>query len=128
MIGARAIGDQRIVARPRFGLRAPDQLLRFGPTEPHAALRRIHRFGDAEPEIPQPVPEGEGALPVDGGRQPRIIVGQWIGHHMRRRIGDAGELAGPVPVEGQGRPRQRVGGDRTIGIGEIDFGHLQSSS
>src|SRR5215213_6132409 len=51
MVGADAAGD--LYAWAAFGgiERAADQLLRAVPIEPHAALRGVHRFGDAEPEI-----------------------------------------------------------------------------
>ena len=70
---------------------APDQLQRCRPIQPHAALRGIHRLGDAEPERPEVAAEGDGALPVDRGVEPRIGVREWIGDDMRGRIGDAVE-------------------------------------
>ena len=57
VVGAGAIGDQRVGARLRLCLRAADQLLRLGPAQPHAALRGVHGLGDAEPEVPQPMAE-----------------------------------------------------------------------
>ena len=58
---------------------------------PHAALRGVHRLGDAEPERPEMAAEGDGGVPVDRGVEPRIAVGERIGDDMRRRIGDAVE-------------------------------------
>ena len=78
MLGADATGDQRI--RPRLGgtQRVADQLLRAEPVEAHAALRRIHRFGNAEPEVPQIFAEGDGAVPVDAALEPgRGRSGPW---------------------------------------------------
>ncbi len=65
MVRARARGDDGAGARPGFGQRALDQLQRPCPVEAHAALGGVHRLGDTEAEIPEIVPEGERALPVD---------------------------------------------------------------
>ncbi len=35
------------------GFRASDQFKRIGPIQAHAALRRVHRFGDTQPEAGQ---------------------------------------------------------------------------
>ena len=61
------------------------------PVQAHAALRGVHRLGDAEAERPQMPPERDGRVPVDRGVEPRIAVGERIGDHMRGRIGDAVE-------------------------------------
>ena len=71
---------------------AADQLQRVGPVQAHAALRGVHRLGDAEAERPQVPPERDRRVPVDRGVEPRIAVGERIGDHMRGRIGDAVEL------------------------------------
>ena len=49
--------------------RAPDELERGRPVESHAALRGVHRFGDAEAVRPQVAAKGERRVPVD--RRPR---------------------------------------------------------
>ena len=85
MIGAGAGKHQRIAPRLRRRHRALDQFQRGRPVQPHAALRGVHRLGDAEAEIPDMFAEGDGLVPVDRRRQPRIDIGQRIGHHMRRR-------------------------------------------
>ena len=67
MIGADAAAD--LDAGPALGgvERVADQLLGARPIEPAAALRRVHRFGDAESEVPQIMPKRDGFLPIDGG-------------------------------------------------------------
>ncbi len=65
--------------------------LRAGPIEPAAALRGVHRFGDAEAEIPQIMTERDGLVPVDRGVEPWIVIGQRIGDDMRGRVSDAVE-------------------------------------
>ena len=91
VIGADAAAD--LHARRALGgvERMADQLLGARPVEPAAALRRVHRFGDAEAEVPQIMAKRDGPLPVDGRVEPRIDVGERIGDHMRGRIGDAVE-------------------------------------
>ena len=74
--------------------RAADQFLGARPVEPAAALRGVHRFGDAEPEVPEIMAEGDGALPVDRGVEPGVDIGERIGDHMRGGIGDAVEALG----------------------------------
>ena len=85
MIGADAAGDLHARARLRGVERAADQLLRAVPVEPHAALRGVHRLGDAEPEVPEILAERDGLVPVDRGVEPRIVVGERIGDHVRGR-------------------------------------------
>jgi hypothetical protein len=97
VIGAGAAGDQRIAAAGGFGKRPLDQLLRFRPAEAHAALGGVHGFGNAEAEIPEPVAEGERAVPVDRRRQPRIVVGKRIGDDVGGGIGDAREVLRLAP-------------------------------
>ena len=70
---------------------AADQFQRVRPVQAHAALRGVHRFGDAEAERPQVPAERDGALPVDRGVEPGIAVGQRIGDDMRGGVGDAVE-------------------------------------
>ena len=91
MIGAGARADQRAGKVLRRVEAAPDQLQRVRPVHPHAALRGVHRLGDAEAERPEVAAELDGGVPVDRGVEPRLAVGQRIGDHMRRRIGDAVE-------------------------------------
>jgi hypothetical protein len=45
-------------------------------------LRGVHRFGDAEAEVPDMLAEGDGLVPVDRGRQPGIDIGKGIGDDM----------------------------------------------
>ena len=89
--------------------RALDQLQRGRPVQPHAALRGVHRFGDAEAEIPDMLAEGDGAVPVDRRRQPGIVVGERIGDDMRGRERDAVERALRASPGTCARPR----GDRS---------------
>ena len=42
---------------------------RARPVQAHAALRGVHRLGDAEAVRPEVAAEGEGGVPVDGGRR-----------------------------------------------------------
>ena len=84
VIGAGAGKHQRAAPRLRRPDRALDQFQRGRPVQPHAALRGVHGFGDAEAEVPDMLAEGNGAVPVDRRRQPRIDVGERVGHHMRR--------------------------------------------
>ncbi|MNY36746.1 hypothetical protein D3C86_1712540 [compost metagenome] len=92
MVGADPAGNQRILAAGGFLQRTGDEFLRLRPRQPHAALRRIHRLGDTEAEVPQAVTEAQRGVPVDGGRQPRIIIGKRIGHHMGGGESDAVEI------------------------------------
>ena len=91
MIGAGAGAEPRAGEVLRRVDAAADQFERAWPVHAHAALRGIHRFGDAEAEAPQMAAERDGALPVDRGIEPGIGIGQRIGDHMRGRIGDAAE-------------------------------------
>ena len=71
MIGAGAAGDHR--AGPALGLgdRAGDQLPRFRPAEPHAALGGVHGFRHGQAEIPKIVAEAKRRFPVDSRRRAR---------------------------------------------------------
>ena len=82
VIGAGAGKHQRIAPRLRGPHRTLDQFQRGRPVQSHAALRGIHRFGDAEPEIPDVFAKGDRPVPVNSGIEPRIDVGQRIGHHV----------------------------------------------
>jgi hypothetical protein len=86
-----AAEDQRAAPSARGIERAPDQLARGGPLEPHAALRRVHRLGDAEPQAPEVLAVGDRPLPVDRHVQPGIAVGELIGHYVRGGERDAVE-------------------------------------
>ncbi len=87
---------------PRLGGadRAADQFERGRPVEAHAALRGVHGFRDAEAEIPQALAIGDGLVPVDGGLQPRIRIGERIGHHVGGRERDA--VHRPAHLVGEG--------------------------
>ena len=76
---------------PRRIEAAADQFERCRPVDAHAALGGIHGLGDAEPERPQVPAECDGALPVDGGIEPGVAIGQRIGDDMRGGVGDAAE-------------------------------------
>ena len=69
--------------------RAPDQLERRRPVEPHAALRGVHRFGDAETERPQVAAIRERRVPVDRRRSHGSTFAQRIGNDVRRGERDA---------------------------------------
>lgn len=58
----------------------------------HAALGRIHGLRNTQAEVPKAVAEAQGSVPVDGGRQPWIVVGEGIGHHMGGGEGDTIEI------------------------------------
>ena len=107
MVGAGAARDQR--AGPVLGRveRAPDQLKRGRPVDAHAALRGVHRLGDAEPEVPDVVAEGDGLVPVDRGIEPGIVVGERIGGDVHRRIGDAAKRWRIAPLP-RGTGKRRV--------------------
>ena len=123
MVGADPAGDAH--ARPALGgfERMADQFARPRPVEPHAALGGVHRLGDAKPEIPQIMAKRDGLLPVDRRIEPRVDVGERIGHHMGRRVGDAVEAPGFRP----GRKHDRLASDvrlkRARGGREGDGGH-----
>ncbi len=126
MIGAGAGGDQR-AGNVLGGVEAPaDQFERRRPVDAHAALRGVHRLGDAEPERPQMPAKGDGALPVDGGVEPGIAVGERIGDHVRRRIGDAVERR--LRRRERARRLHRVGREFATGDGKIERGHVEISN
>ena len=90
--GARVVGRgarrEPAAARARLGGGAADQLARGGPVEPHPALRRVHRLGDAEAVRPQVAAERERRLPVEHGRAARLAR-QRVGDHVRGGERDA---------------------------------------
>ena len=66
--------------------------------------------------------EGDGALPVDRGIEPRIGIRRRIGHDMRGGIGDAVERrlrGGEIARRTRGIGREPAAGD-----GKIERGHL----
>ena len=123
MVRPRTAGDHGIVAPLGLGERAADQLLRVGPAEPHAALGGVHRLGDPEAEIPEAMTEGEGAFPVDGRRQPRIVVGERIGDDMGGGEGHPRKFLRPASFERDRRPRGGVGLDPVVGSRQSDGSH-----
>jgi hypothetical protein len=72
VVGAAAGGDERAGMVAGGVERAADQLERGRPVEAHAALRRVHRLGDAEAERPEALPVGDRRVPVERGGDPRI--------------------------------------------------------
>ena len=122
MIGPRTASDEGARHVFRRGKAPADQLERCGPIQPHAALRGIHRLGDAETERPEVAAEGDGALPVDRGIEPRIGICYGIGHDMRGRIGDAVERR----LRGReiSRRTRGIGREPAAGDGKIERGHL----
>ena len=97
-------GDQRARHVARGVERAADQLERGRPVEPHAALRRVHRLGDAEAERPEVLPIGDASRPSRRAAvEPRIDRGERVGDDVRRGVGDAveaGASAGGVARRG----------------------------
>ena len=104
-----------------FGDRTADELERIGPIEPHAALRRVHRLGDAQPERPQVAAVGERGVPVERRGGERVAVTERVAHHVRRGVGHA---AADRSRWGAPRDRltQRVRRQRAVGAGEADGG------
>ena len=93
VIGARPRCDHR--ARHVFrGIHAAAyQFERCRPVHSHPALGRVHRFGNAEPQFPQMRSKGDGAVPVDVGIDPGVVVGRRVGNDMGCGIGDSVERA-----------------------------------
>ena len=73
-----------------------DQFTRRRPIESAAALSSIHRFCNAEPEIPKVMPKVDGLLPVDCGVEPGIDIGERVRHYVSRRKRDAVEALGSL--------------------------------
>ncbi len=110
MVGTGAAGDQRILASACFAKRSANEIARFRPAKSHAALRRVHRFGNAEAEVPKAVAEGEGPFPVDGRRQPWIVVRQRVGDDMGSGKDHARKIFRVTLLELDRRSGQRIGG------------------
>ena len=128
MVRAGAARNQpAAVPRLRSGDRAPDQLARGRPVQPHAALGGVHRFGDAESERPEMLAIGQCRLPVEGGVEPGVCVGVRVVDDMGGGIGDAGQGLGARRFVGQ-RLRQTVGLDPAVARRQVDRGHDQISS
>ena len=64
------------------GSASGDQLLGGRPIQTHVSLRGVHGLGDTQPVPEQVTPEGEGGVPVNGGRRTRDIVAARVGHDM----------------------------------------------
>src|SRR5215208_5067097 len=129
MVGTGAGEHDGTVAMLRGGDRALDQLERHRPVEPHAALRRIHRLGDAEPEVPEVLAEGDGALPIWRHLEPGIDLGERVDDHVGGGKRDAvkrpahalGEVLGDRHIEAleparRGRQAQRKGRDGALDV------------
>ena len=115
MVGAGAARNQA-VHRPCFGDGASDELARDGPVEARAALRGVHRLGDAKAERPEVTPVGERRVPV----QLRVRVR--IAHDVRRGVGHTG----PDRSGGRGphaRFPHRVGRERAVSARQLDCPH-----
>ena len=108
MVGAGAAGEAAVAVGLRRGGRAADQFQRVRPVEAHAALGGVHRLGDGEAEAPEVPAVGDGRVPVDRRRQPRIDVGARIGDDMGRGIGDAIERARRLGRKGARRAEANV--------------------
>ena len=125
MVGAAAREDQRRAAVARLpGLagfhRAADQLERGRPVEAHAALRGVHRLGDAHPQVPEVFAIRDGLVPIDRAIDPGIVGGARIGDHVGCREGDAVE--GSLGLVGVGAGLGQDEGLELAGVGrEIDF-------
>ena len=104
MVGAGAGKHQRATPRLCRPHRTLDQFQRGRPVQPHAALRGVHRLGDAKAEVPDVLAKRNGAVPVDRRGQPRIALGQRIGHRVGGRERDAVQRAFEL---GRKRPRRR---------------------
>ena len=93
LVGAGAAGDAGLHRmRLRLAHRALDQLLGGRPVDPHAALRGVHRLGEAEPLVPEPAAKAESVLPVDRRlAHPGVALGDRVGHDVRGGEGGAGQ-------------------------------------
>src|SRR6266851_132021 len=89
VVGLRAAHDPTADC-PGLRDRALDQLLGGVPVEAHSALRRVHRLGDAQPVAPDVAAERKGAFPVDHRGRERADVGERVGDHVDRCVGDSG--------------------------------------
>jgi len=91
MVGAAARRDERLRHVARFGHRALHEFERDFPRQTHAALRGVHRFGNAEALPDQITPVLDGARPVERGGLIQFAAAMRIGDDVRRRIRDAVE-------------------------------------
>ena len=125
MVGAGAASDACAGATLRLAQGTRHQLAGAGPVEAHAALRRIHRLGDAEAQIPKVVAERERFVPIDPRVEERIAFGQRIHDHMGCGIGDPVEHGRRAAARRrrQGRVAQLVAFDRAVKRGKRDDGH-----
>ncbi len=92
LVGAAARKHDAVAAARGFNA-AADQFQRGWPVDAHAALGRVHGLRDAEPQAPEVLTKSNGAVPVDGAIEPRVVVRERIGDHVRGGKGDAVELA-----------------------------------
>ena len=93
-----------------------DQFLGRRPINAHTALRGVHRLGKAKALIPQPVPEPQRCIPVNGGpASPGVPFGKRIADNMRRRKGGA-------RPRGLRRPRHDRGAGQRIGFKRSGLG------
>ena len=114
VVGAGAGKHQRVAFRLCRLHRTLDQFERSRPVQPHATLRGVHGFGHAKAEVPDVLAERNGPVPIDRRCQPRIGIGQRIGHHMRRGKRDAVQGAFEFRRK-RSRRRQAIGLDPAIG-------------
>jgi hypothetical protein len=122
LVGADARIDHRTgdIARGRDG--TLDEFERVGPIQPHAALRGVHCFGDAETERPEVAAERNRRVPVDRRGHPGVVVGKRIGDDMRRGKRDARRrvAVGRAPVARPTEPVRLQGATR---YRQIDYRH-----
>ena len=75
--------------------------------------RDAYVIHDAEAEVPDMFAKSDGPVPIHRGRQPRVDVGERIGHHMGCRKRHAVQRALEF-LRKRPRRRQAIGLDRTI--------------
>ena len=103
MVGAGARSEVGAFDGARLGDRAADQFLRICPVETHAALRGVHRLGDAEAEPPQMMTERHRPVPVDRRLRPRIGHAQADRQRHGRRHRRCAKTARRSPAAPAGR-------------------------
>ncbi len=91
MVGAATRRDQRAGDVARRVEAFLDELERGRPVEPHAALRGIHRLGDAEAERPQALSIRDRRVPVDRAIEPGVDGRERVGDDVRCRVSGARE-------------------------------------
>ncbi len=126
MVGAGAARHHRAGHVAHGVERQADELLRRDPIEPHAALRRVHRLRHAEAERPEVFSIRDGAVPIELHVEPRVLLGERVGHDVGGGERDAREGRrglGEVARRGGGVLAQAAAGD-----GKADGRHRQSSS